>query len=93
MKRQNSYQNSSVYNKKNEEYEYREIEDPYQNGTENTIKTQTTQSFKQYKTGKALISVKDAFPKLLHLNGKTDANYLDVETLQKNTSRFTSIDL
>jgi hypothetical protein len=39
MKRQNSYQNSSVYNKKNEEYEYREIEDPYQNGTENTIKT------------------------------------------------------
>ena len=43
--------------------------------------------------GKARIAVKDAFPKLIHLNAQTDINPLGVSELQPNTSMFTSMEL
>lgn len=46
-----------------------------------------------YRNGKALIAVKDAFPKLLHLNGKADTEDLPVSELQSNTSKYSSMEL
>ena len=48
-----------------DEYEYKEVED----GTKGTT---GAYSVKHYRAGKAQIAVKDAFPKIIHLNAKTD---------------------
>jgi hypothetical protein len=47
----------SVANK--DEFEYKEVEEGGQHDKEH---------IKLYKTGKARIAVKDAFPKIIHLN-------------------------
>jgi len=67
-----------------DEFEYKEVEEGGQRDQEHV---------KLYKAGKARIAVKDAFPKIIHLNAQTDINPLAVTELQANTSRFTSMEL
>lgn len=50
-------------------------------------------SSRMYRNGKALISVKDAFPKLLHLSGKAETEDLPTTELQANTTRYSSMEL
>jgi hypothetical protein len=65
-------------------YELKEIEDPYSQLTVEQVTRRQT---------KTMISVKDAFPKILHLNAKTEANPIDMTELHTNSSTMTSIEL
>jgi len=72
-----------------DDYEYREVEEVHQQGQQGPA----TSTYKMYRNGKALIAVRDAFPKLLHLSGKADTEDLPVSELQSNTSRYSSMEL
>jgi hypothetical protein len=50
-------------------------------------------SVQQQKNQKAQIPVREAFPKIVYLNGKTEANPLAINELHANTSSQTSIEL
>ena len=57
-----------------DEYEYKEVEEVDPN-------TNQPITVRNYLQDKALVSVKDAFPKIVHLNAKVEANTLDVSEL------------
>ena len=59
----------------NDEYEYKEVDDGLKSEGEKGV-------IKHFMNGKAKIAVKDAFPKLIHLNAQTDINALGIAELQ-----------
>lgn len=73
-----------------DDYDYKEVE---QEGGDQTgqikrevLRGGSDKHVRYYKNGKASISVKDAFPKMVHLNAYPDANPMGVTELQSNTS-------
>jgi len=40
-----------------------------------------------------MVAVKDAFPKIIHLNAQVEANPLAMQELQANSSQYTSMEL
>lgn len=72
-----------------DDYEYREVEEVNQQHQAGP----GTSTYRMYRNGKALIAVKDAFPKLLHLSGNADTEDLPVSELQSNTTKYSSMEL
>ena len=70
--------------KKGKQYEIKEIEEEVPVIVDKVTKIANS---------KQQISIKDAFPKIIHLNAKTEANALGMTELRNNTSSMTSVEL
>lgn len=70
--------------KKGKQYEIKEIEEEVPIIVDKVTKISNS---------KQQISIRDAFPKIIHLNAKTEANALGMTELRNNTSSQTSVEL